>query len=135
MVNQKAPCSRSTCRGIRLRDALTLVLRSYGQPAEFPWHILGIFPYHKTVKKIKNTEKSFFLPTADHSHRSFASIQKIFECYSHARNKRFQLPVIPKANQILWHCSNSQSALRPKSGRSEHKLVRLSIRPNFSVTT
>ena len=51
---------------------------------------------------------------------------------NHARNKRFSLPFIPTANQILWHCSNSQSALRPKSGRSEHKLVRVCIRPNFS---
>ena len=42
-----------------------------------------------------------------------------------ARNKRFQLPLIPTANQIVWNCSNSQSALRPKSGRSEHKLVSL----------
>ena len=39
---------------------------------------------------------------------------------------------MPTANQILWHCSNSQSALRPKSGRSGHKLVRVCIRPNFS---
>ena len=39
---------------------------------------------------------------------------------------------IPTGNQILWHCSNSQSALRQKSGRSEHKLVRVCIRPNFS---
>ena len=46
---------------------------------------------------------------------------------NHARNKRFQLPLIPTANQILWHCSNSQSALRPKSGRSEHKLVRVGV--------
>ena len=51
---------------------------------------------------------------------------------NHARNKRFQLPLIPTANQILWHCSNSQLALRPKSSRSEHKPVRLCIRPNFS---
>ena len=50
---------------------------------------------------------------------------------NHARNKRFQLPLIPTANQILWHCSNSQSALRPKSGRNELKLVRVCIRPNF----
>ena len=31
---------------------------------------------------------------------------------NHSRNKRFQLPLIPSTNQILWHCSNSQSALR-----------------------
>ena len=42
---------------------------------------------------------------------------------NHARNKRFQLPAFPTADQILWHCSNSQSALRPKSSRNE---------PNFS---
>ena len=48
-----------------------------------------------------------------------------FECYSHARNKCFQLPVIPTANQVLWHCSKSQSALRPKSKHRNHKLVRL----------
>ena len=50
LVNQKAPCSRLTaCRGIELRDTLTLVpqikqiLRKYEQPSEFselPWHIL-----------------------------------------------------------------------------------------------
>ena len=51
------------------------------------------------------------------------------------RNKRFQLPAFPTANQILWHCSNSQSALRPKSGRNEHKRERVFIRPNFSRTT
>ena len=50
---------------------------------------------------------------------------------NHERNKRFQLPLIPTANQILWHCSNSQSALRSKSGRNELKLVRVCIRPNF----
>ena len=49
-----------------------------------------------------------------------------------ARNKLFQLPLIPTANQILWHCSNSQSALQPKSGCSECKLVRVCISPNFS---
>ena len=28
------------------------------------------------------------------------------------------LPVIPTANQIIWHCCNDQSVLRPKSGHS-----------------
>ena len=32
--------------------------------------------------------------------------------FSQARNKSFKLPVIPTANLILWHCSNSQSALQ-----------------------
>ena len=49
------------------------------------------------------------------------------------RNKCFQLLLIPTVNQILWHCSNSQSALWPKSGRSEHKLVRVCIRPLSSA--
>ena len=35
-------------------------------------------------------------------------------------------------SDIVADCSNSQSALWPKSGRSEHKLVRVCIRPNFS---
>ena len=39
---------------------------------------------------------------------------------------------IRQANQILRHCSNSQSALRTKSGHSEHKRERVCIRPNFS---
>ena len=43
--------------------------------------------------------------------------------------KRFQLRMIPPANQILWHCSDSQSALRTKSSS------RLCIRPKFSGTT
>ena len=51
---------------------------------------------------------------------------------NHERNKSFQLPAFPTANQILWHCSNSQSALRPKSGRNEHKREKVSIRPNLS---
>ena len=51
---------------------------------------------------------------------------------NHARNKRFQLPAFPTANQILWHCSNSQSALRSKSGRNEQKLVIVCLRPDFS---
>ena len=50
LVNQKAPCSRSTtCRGIQQRNTFTLVpqikqiLRRYEQSYEFrgfPWHIL-----------------------------------------------------------------------------------------------
>ena len=104
LVNQKAPCQRSTtCRGIQLRDTLTVVLqikqiqRRYEQPyefSEFPWYIL---------RHIFLTAKS-----------------------------TFQLPAFPTANQILWHCSNSQSALRPKSGRNEHKRERVCARPNFS---
>ena len=51
---------------------------------------------------------------------------------NHARNKHFQLPLISTANHILRHFYNSQSALRPKSGRNEHKRERVFIRPNFS---
>ena len=58
--------------------------------------------------------------------------RRIIHEHNHARNKPFQLPAFPTANQILWHCSNSQSALRSKSGRNEHKLVIVCIRPNFS---
>ena len=53
----------------------------------------------------------------------------------HARNKRFQLPLIPTANKILRYCSNSQSALRPKSGRSKHKREKVCVGSNFSETT
>ena len=49
------------------------------------------------------------------------------------RNKHFQLPLIPTANQILWHCSNSQSVLPQTSGCSEHKLLRVCIRPLSST--
>ena len=58
--------------------------------------------------------------------------QQIIHDNNHERNKRFQLPLIPTVNQILWHCSDSQSALWPQSGRSEHKRVRVCIRSNFS---
>ena len=62
----------------------------------------------------------------------FLRRRRIIHENNHARNQRFQLPAFPKANQNLWHCSNSQSALRPKSGRNEHKRERVCIRPNFS---
>ena len=54
-------------------------------------------------------------------------IHEVFSVLSAKRGriKHFQLPVILTANQILWHCSNSQSALRPKSGCSEHKRERV----------
>ena len=54
------------------------------------------------------------------------SFAKIFECFSHVR-----LPLTPTTNQILWHCSNSQSVLLPKSGRKHNKLMRVFIRTNF----
>ena len=98
------------------------ILRTYEQPtefSEFPWHILRQIFLPQDRKTIKKTAKSFSPLTADHSWR----------------NKRFQLPLIPTANHILWHCSNSQSALRTKSGRKQHKLVRVCIRPNFSGST
>ena len=43
----------------------------------------------------------------------FLRRRRIIHENNHARNKRFQLPAFPTANQILWHCSNSESALRP----------------------
>ena len=46
------------------------------------------------------------------------ALRRIIHENNHARNKHFQLPAFPTANQILWHCSDSQSALRPKSGRN-----------------
>jgi len=58
--------------------------------------------------------------------------RRIIHENNHARNKCFQLLAFPTANQILWHCSNSQSALQPKSGRNEHKREKDCIRPNFS---
>ena len=76
--------------------------------SEFPWHILRhifLLKDHKTIKKDRKIDRSL---------RGRLIIRE----NNHARNKRFQLPVIPTANQILWHCSNSQSALRSKSGRS-----------------
>ena len=59
----------------------------------------------------------------------------IFECCSHARNKCFQLPVIPTANQIQWHCSNGQSVLQPKYGSSSTSVRGFVSAPNFSATT
>jgi len=119
------------------------ILRRYGQPfefSEFPWHILRHIFLPQDNKTIKKTATSFSPLAADHSQRFFSAIshvrnkrfqlpltadhsQRFFSAISHARNKRLQLPM------------NSQSALRPKSGRSEHKLVRLWIRPNFSGST
>ena len=51
--------------------------------------------------------------------------RRIIQENNHERNKRFQLPAFVTANQILWHCSNRQSALRPKSGQIEHKRERV----------
>ena len=79
-------------------------------------HIKAYFP---TIRPKNNKKDSKIDP-------SFRR-RRIIRENNHKRNKRFQLPLIPTANQILWHCSNSQSALRPKSGRSEHKLVRVCI--------
>ena len=98
------------------------ILRRYEQPSEFsefPWYILRQIFLPQDRKTIKKTAKSFSPLTADHS----------------LRNKRFQLPLIPTANHILWHFSNSHSALRAKSGRKQHKLVRVRMRPNFSGST
>ena len=85
------------------------ILRTYEQPtefSEFPWHILRQIFLPQDRKTIKKTAKSFSPLTADHS----------------PRNKRFQLPLIPTANHILWHCSNSQSALRTNLAASSTSL-------------
>ena len=84
LVNQKAPCSRSTtCRGIQLRDTLTLVtkikqmLRRYGQPSEFS--------EFTTVKQWKRQQNP--------SLRWRRNIRKDFlflSAISHLRNKCFQ---------------------------------------------
>ena len=129
LVNQKAPCSRSTTfRGIQLCHTLTLVvqikqiLRRYKQPPVFflisMAHIKAYFPSIRPQNNKKDSK-------IDPSLRRRLIIRENNHARTHARNKRFQLPLIPTANQILWHCSNNQSALQPKSGRSEHKLVRV----------
>ena len=85
-----------------------------------------------------NLEKAYFPTIRPWNNEKGSKIdpslrrRQIIHENNHVRNKRFQLPVFPTANQILWHCSNSQSALRPKSGHNEHKLVIVCIRPNFS---
>ena len=84
-------------------------------------HIKAYFP---TIRPYNNKKDSKVDPSLRR--------RRIIHENNHARNKRFQLPSFPGANQILWHCSNSQSALRPKSGRNEHKCERVCIRPNFS---
>ena len=73
-------------------------------------HIKAYFP---TIRPYNNNKDS----KIDLSLRR----QRIIHENNHAWNKRFQLPLILTANQILRHCSTSQSALRPKSGRSEQK--------------
>ena len=83
-------------------------------------HIKAYFP---TIRPKNNKNDSKIDPSLRR--------RRIIRENNHARNKRSQLPLIPTANQILWRCSNSQSALRPKSGRSEHKHVSVCIRPNF----
>ena len=82
-------------------------------------------------KKTSSSLRKFFTKIPYKWSRSFSRLTANHS-RTKIRNKRFQLPLISTANQILWYCSNSQSALRPKSGRSEHKFVRLWIRPNFS---
>ena len=84
-------------------------------------HIKAYFP---TIRPYNNNKDS----KIDLSLRR----QRIIHENNHAWNKRFQLPLILTANQILRHCSTSQSALRPKSGSSEQKRERVCIRPNFS---
>ena len=51
---------------------------------------------------------------------------------NHSRNKRFQLPLIPTANEILWHCSNSQSALRQNRAAVSKNLREFVSGPTFS---
>ena len=87
-------------------------------------HIKAYFPSIRPQNNKKDSK-------IDPSLRRRLIIRENNHARTHARNNRFQLPLIPTANQILWHCSNNQSALQPKSGRSEHKLVRVWIRPNF----
>ena len=86
-------------------------------------HIKAYFP---TIRAQNNKKDSKINPSLRH--------RRIIHENNHARNKRFQLPAFQTANQILWHCSNSQSALRPKSGRNKHKRERVCIRPNFSFS-
>ena len=94
-------------------------------------------------KTIKKTAKSFSPLTAVHSRRFLsATVTRGIE--------RFHLPSIPTANQILWHCSNSQ--LNKRCGQNLAAAAKISgpllarprkrecmrtakIGPDLSVTT
>ena len=76
--------------------------------------------------------KAYFPTIKDSKIDPSLRLRRIIHENNRARNNGFQLPAFPTANQILWHCSNSQSALWPKSGRNEHKRERVCVRPNFS---
>ena len=100
------------------------ILRKYVQPfefSEFPWHILRDIFLPQDRKTIKKKDSRFLL-SADGG-----SFTKVFHCYQPSEEEALSTSV--DFDQILWHCSNSQSALRPKSGRSEHKRERVCISP------
>ena len=108
------------------RETLTLVpkikqiVRSYGQPSvfsEFPWHMWMHIFLPQDRKAIKKKQQNL-LSSDGGSFRSnvwVLHVQPRKEC-------ALLTSVIPIANQILWHCSNSQSALRSKSGRCSTSL-------------
>ena len=58
--------------------------------------------------------------------------RRIIHDNNHSRNMRFQLPLISTANQILWHCSNSQSALRQNLAAVSKNLREFVSGPTFS---
>ena len=75
LVNQKAPCQRSTtCRGIQLCDISSVnkqIQRRYEQPyefSEFPWHILR--HYFPTIRPLNNKKDSKINSSLDRG-RSF----------------------------------------------------------------
>ena len=113
----------STPQFTQISSVMEQILRKYVQLfefSEFPWHILrDIFlpQDRKTIKK----DSRFLLSTDG---RSFT---KVFHCYQPSEEEALSTSV--DFDQILWHFSNSQSALRPKSGRSEHKRERVCISP------
>ena len=94
------------CKRITLRKDLP------SEFSEFSWHILRHIFLPQNNKKDRKIDPSL-------------RQRRIIRENNRARNKSFQLPLIPTTNQILWHCSNSQSPLRSKSGRSENYLVSL----------
>ena len=106
------------------------ILGRYGQLfefSEFPWYILRHIFWPQDRKTIKKGSK--ILPSAPIIHEDFSVLS------TKQGKKHIQLPLISTANQMLWHCSYSQSALRPKSGRCEHKRERVFIRPKFREST
>ena len=99
-TNNKQTCKWSCQRFRPLSEPISLQdLKDFAHLQAWKKIIGHILAWdHKTIKKYSKIDPSL---------RRWRIIYE----NNHSRKKRFQLPLILTANQILWHCSNSQSVL------------------------